>query len=691
VSGEKYRVGVDIGGTFTDVIVVGPEGQWRAAKARSTPPTYVEGLLAGLRAAGVYAKDIQYFVHGTTVATNSVIQRRGARIGLITTSGFEDVLEVARETWEVQWDYWWHPPPPLVHRLLRLGVKERVDASGRVLTALDENSVCEAVGLLKDRGVEAIAVCLLHSYVNPQHERSILRTVRSIDDSLPVYLSSEICPEVGEFERTSTTVVSAFVGPRLSDYLSHLQSGLSGEGYQGDILIMTSSGGVMSVESARKAPAHLLLSGPAAGVMAGVEIARTSSERNMITLDIGGTSADMAVIYNGLPRLVSEYSVSFNVPTRVPTVDVHTIGAGGGSIAWIDAGGALKVGPQSAGSLPGPACYGQGGQEPTLTDALVVLGHLVTEGWAERYGWSLDEQAATDAIQDQIGDPLGMRLVESADAIREVVVHNLVQAMRLVTIERGYDPRDFRLVAYGGAGPLLAADVARELHIRRIFVPMVPGVTSALGLLQSDLRVDAVRSVVSRAEGLRFDELNATHSAMVAEIQRQLEREAGDRSSILISRFLDIRNYGQAHYITVAMAEHEILSAATWERLLKKFDAEHEREYGYVMPLTLRQRELANLRVVGVVPRERASLTPKHGASEKMVPRRSISAYFRGLGHLATALVARDSLIIDEEVRGPAIITQSDTTTVVPPMTTARVDQAGNLEIVWDLLPDPRT
>jgi N-methylhydantoinase A len=681
VLGATYRVGVDIGGTFTDVVVVGPNGEWRVGKANSTPPTYVEGLLRGLYAAGVDAKDIRYFAHGTTVATNAVIERRGARTGLITTAGFEDVLEVARESWEVQWDYWWRPPPPLVHRLLRLGVKERIDASGEVLIELDKDSVREAIALLKDRGAEAIAVCLLHSYVNPCHEQSIRSILLKEDDSLPVYLSSEICPEVGEFERTSTTVVSAFVGPKLADYLSHLQTGLREKEYRGDISVMTSSGGVMTVSSARKAPAHLLHSGLAAGVMAGVEIARLTGESNLITLDIGGTSADMAVISNGVPRLIPEHSVSFNVPIRAPTVDVHTIGAGGGSIAWIDSGGALKVGPQSAGSSPGPVCYGQGGQEPTLTDALLVLGHLVTEGWADRYGWAIDLQAARNAINNRVGVPLAMSLVESADAIREVVLHNLVQAIRLVSIERGYDPRDFSLVAYGGAGPLVAVDVARELHIKRVIIPMVPGVTSALGLLQSDLRVDAVRSVVSRAEGLHFGELNVAHNTMVEEILGQLEGEGADRASIQISRFIDIRNYGQAHYITVPMAANESLSPATWERLVAKFDLEHEREYGYVMPITLRQRELANLRVVGLVPRERVSLAHRPPSADRPLRRQMTSAYFRGFGHLATTIVARDALVIGDTLPGPAIITQADTTTIVPPKTIARADKTGNLEI----------
>ena len=682
MTGAGYRVGVDIGGTFTDVVAIGPSGDWRMAKVRSTPPTYVEGVLDGLRAAGINAKDIRFFAHGTTVATNAVLERKGARTGLITTRGFEDVLEVARETWDVEWDYWWKPPPPLVHRLLRLGVGERVDASGRVLEPIKDGDVREAVALLKDRGAESIAVCLLHSYVNPTHEQSVRDVIRPLDGSLPVYLSSEVCPEVGEFERTSTTVVSAFVGPRLGDYLGRVQAGLGQEGYAGDLLVMNSSGGVMTVDSARQAPAQLLLSGPAAGVMAGVEIARQTGEGNQITLDIGGTSADMAVIYKGAPRQIPEWAVSFNVPIRLPTIDVHTIGAGGGSIAWIDSGGALKVGPQSAGSSPGPVCYGRGGQEPTLTDALLVLGHIVPEVWATQYGWSLDRQGAANAIESRIGGVLGMPLDEAADAIREVIIHNLVQAMRLVSIERGYDPRDFCLGAYGGAGPLVAADLARELHIRRTFVPVAPGVTSALGLLQSDVRVDAVRSVVSRAEGLRFDELNAAHRKMVGSILTQLERDGTDRSSVQIARFVDIRNYGQAHYITVPMVADEELSARTWERLVAEFDAEHEREYGYIMPITLRQRELANLRVVGLVPQERVSPRRRETAP-RAAARGTTSAYFRGFGHLATTVVSREGLKVDEVVRGPAIVTQPDTTTVVPPTAVARVDSAGNLEISW--------
>lgn len=682
---QLYRVGIDIGGTFTDVVVIGPGGEWRVAKARSTPPRYIEGVLEGLRATGIDIKAIGFFAHGTTVATNAVLERKGARTGLITTRGFEDVLEVARETWEVEWDYWWQPPSPLVHRLLRQGIGERVNAAGRVLAPLDDSDVREVFQLLKDRGAEAIAVCLLHSYVNPAHERRIRDVVRNLDQDVPIYLSSDVCPEVGEFERTSTTVVSAFVGPRLGDYLARVQEGLVQEGYRGDLLIMNSSGGVMTVEAARHAPAQLLLSGPAAGVIAGVEISRQTGEGNLITLDIGGTSSDMAVVYKGAPRLAPEWEVSFNIPIRLPTIDVHTIGAGGGSIAWIDSGGALKVGPQSAGSSPGPVCYGRGGQEPTLTDALLVLDHIVPDVWASQYGWQLDRQDAQRVIQKKIADVFAMSLDEAADAIREVIVHNLVQAMRLVSIERGYDPRDFSLVAYGGAGPLVAADVARELHIRSVFVPIAPGVTSALGLLQSDVRVEAVRSVVSRAEGLLFGELNEAHRGMVESILAQLQHEGFARSTVRVSRFVDIRNYGQARYITVPMPANDELSVPTWERLVEEFDVEHEREYGYVMPITLRQRELANLRVVAIVPTERASLrSGQRPSGPAGAPsRETTSAHFRGFGRLTTAVVPRAGLAPGDVVQGPAIVTQPDSTTVIPPTAGARVDHDGNLEITW--------
>lgn len=678
---RMYRLGVDIGGTFTDVVLLGPDGHWSMVKVPSTPPTYVDGVINGIRAIGIDMDRVSFFSHGTTVATNAVLERKGSVTGLITTKGFEDVLEVARETWAVQYDYWWKPPSPLAHRLRRFGVSERVGHTGRVLEPLVERELQKIVSLLKDRNTESLAICLLHAYVNPMHERRVRDYILRLWPELPLYVSSEILPEVGEFERTSTTVVSAYIGPLLNTYLRQMETALIAQGYRGDIVVMNSAGGGMTSQSVRDTPARVLLSGPAAGVMAGMEISRQMARKNLITLDIGGTSADMSVIYNGQARLVPEWSVAFNIPVRMPHIDIHTIGAGGGSIAWVDSGGALRVGPQSAGASPGPACYGRGGQEPTLTDALLILGHIIPQVWEEQYDWSLNPNYAITAVGDRIAQPFGMSVDEAASAIREVTMHNLVQGMRLVSVERGYDPRDFGLVAYGGAGPLLATDIARELHIPRVYVPIFPGVTSAMGLLQCDLRMDAVRSVLSPGVRLDFEKLNTIHDEMVRGLLEHFMKQGVAETSIMITKQIDIRNYGQARYITVTMADGK-LSPAIWEGLLQQFDTAHMREYGYIMPVTLRQRELANLRVVGIVPVDRV---PFYGSYAKTTKNRLssqyVEAYFRGHGRIKTAFVVRSELEQGSRVQGPALIIQSDSSTVIPPGSSVEVDEFRNLVI----------
>jgi N-methylhydantoinase A len=650
-------------------------------KVPSTPPAYVDGVVNGIQAIGISMDKVSFFSHGTTVGTNAVLERKGAITGLITTKGFEDVLEVAHETWEVQYDYWWKPPNPLAHRLRRLGVRERVNHLGKVLEPLVEGDLEETIDLLKYRDTESLAVCLLHSYVNPIHERRVRDCIKKAWPELPVYISSEILPEVGEFERASTTVVSAYIGPLMSAYLRQLEEALIAQGYRGDIVVMNSAGGGMTLPSVRDTPARALLSGPAAGAMAGVELSRLTGRENLITLDVGGTSADMALIYKGKARLVPEWSVAFNIPVRMPSVDIHTIGAGGGSVTWVDPGGGLRVGPRSAGASPGPACYGRGGIEPTLTDALLVLGHIIPEVWEEQYDWSLDAGKAAAAINDRIAQSFGMSVDEASSAIREVTLHNLVQGMRLVSVERGYDPRDFGLVAYGGAGPLLAADIARELHIPAVYVPILPGVTSAMGLLQCDLRMDAIRSVLSPGVRLDFAELNSMHNQMIRALLGHFKKQGTAETSVTVTRQVDIRHYGQARYLTLTMPDGE-LSPKTWEDLLEQFDAAHMREYGYIMPVTLRQRELANLRVVGVVPVERVpfrGLNTDPGRFRHAS--RKVHAYFRGHGRIESDCIVRSELKPGSRVQGPALIVQPDSTTVVPPGARVEVDESRNLAI----------
>ena len=675
---RQFTVAVDIGGTFTDLVAVDPTNdELVLSKRPSVPGDFLRGVDAVLDALDGGA--VAQFRHGTTVGTNAIIQRSGARTGLITTSGFRDVLLAARASRPDLYDSDWDPPPSLVPRSQILTVEERVDYRGEVVVPLSEASVREAARSLGRLEVEAIAICFINSFVNPSHERRALEIVREELPEAYSCASSAIVPEIREFERTSTTVVNAYLGPLLATYLQRLEEILSSYSLKGGVLVTHSGGGLMSSQAASEAPARVCQSGPAAGVMGGLAVARHLGRENVITLDMGGTSADISVVVNGAPLLRSEWNAEFNIPITFPAVDVVTIGAGGGTIAWIDSTDTPHSGPQSAGAVPGPACYQLGGEEPTNTDANVVLNRLRAEAFmgGDRE-IALSTEAARAAIELRIATPLALSVPEAAAAVLRLSNASMINAIRLMTVQRGLDPRDFSLVAFGGAGPLHAVDLALEMGIPEVVVPTYPGLVSAMGALQIDLRQDFVRPVFQTAG--RYD----AHAVMRAmdELHEEMTvaREREPATDWIVEWHADCRYYGQVSgYLTIPL---ESLDPATLpDELIPRFHAGHEREFGYALSGEVADVEFVNLRaaLLGQMP-PIALPTRRESASES---RRAVEPayFFEQKDFVDTDFVARDSLARDEAVVGPVVIEEWDSTTVVPPGARAKVVGEGEIVI----------
>jgi len=670
-----YAVAVDIGGTFTDLVAVGADGEIVLAKQPSVPADFLRGVDVALRDLG--SAGIVDFRHGTTVGTNAIIQRKGARIGLITTAGFRDILLAARASRMDLYDSIWDPPPPLVARRDILTVTERLDYLGRTVTPLNADEVREAIGVLRDRGVEAVAVCFLNSFVNPAHELEALEVIAAEAPEVFACASSKVVPEIREFERMSTTVVNAYLGPPMATYLRGLDDLLGSHDYEGDVLITHSGGGLMTSRAATRIPARVCQSGPAAGVMGGLAVAERVGFENVITLDMGGTSADISVIVNGTPMFRSEWHAQFNIPIIFPAIDLVTIGAGGGTIAWVDASGTPHSGPQSAGADPGPACYERGGTEPTNTDANVVLGRLRPQAFTgRRSDITLSAAAAHEAIEREIAPVLDCSVTDAAAGIIRLSNASMLNAVRLMTVERGYDPRDFSLVAFGGAGPLHAADLARELRIPTVVIPTYPGLVSAMGALQVMLRHDLVRPVFQLHSSVDRSVLAAAEAELLAEID-ELRASETLTADWKVNWRADMRYYGQiSGYLTLDLPHG--IDYLLGRDSLERFQQEHQREFGYVLTEDVTDVEIVNLRAVLVGDVDPVSLPARPAGTQ--TPSESGEAYFfESGGAVQASFVQREGLSPGDVVAGPAIVEEWDSTTVVPPGVVARVAPLGEL------------
>jgi N-methylhydantoinase A len=678
-------VAVDIGGTFTDLVAIDTEtGAAVTVKEPSVPANFVEGVAAALERAGAGA--IAQFRHGTTVGTNAIIERKGARTGLLTTYGFRDVLLAGRANKPDLYDSDWDPPSALVPRERIKGITERVDYAGRVVTELIEEDVLTATRELIDDGVESIAICFLNSFMNGAHELRARELVQSVAPDVFVCTSSEVLPEIREFERTSTAVANAYLGPDMSTYLDELERTVragsdDGSRLEGELLVSHSGGGLMTIASACRLPARICQSGPAAGVMGARAVARRLGDQDAISLDMGGTSADIAAIIGCEPIFRNEWHIEFNIPILFPAIDLVTIGAGGGTIAWIDEAGTLRSGPQSAGAHPGPVCYQRGGVEPTNTDANLALGRIRAESFLGGR-MTLDPDAAERAIADKVAGPLSMSSDEAAVGMLRLSDTAMLNAMRLMTTQRGFDPRAFSLIAFGGAGALHAADLAREIGIRRVVVPHLPGLMSARGILYVDVRHDLLEPIFQRASTLDRDRIRAACDRSLEACEDLKARDSSIEEWTTELR-VDLRYFGQiSGYLTKLVPDGDVVDGI--QALIDEFGDEHEREFGYRLPAELTEVEIVNLRTT-LVGRVEDPPEPRYEPTGDRGDETSGSVYFIGEGErIDTPYVERESLAIGERLEGPMVITEWDSTTVVPPRSTVTVESTGDLVITLE-------
>jgi len=686
------RVAFDIGGTFTDVVIAGANGRLFTYKILTLPDSI--GADVGRCVADALGQQsgshVASLVHGTTIASNAVLEGKGAITGLLTTKGFRDELEIRRLGRPGVYDVFWQRTPPLIPRRRRLEVNERMMVNGEVDTPLDINDVREALRVLRNQGVEAIAVSFLHSYVNPAHEQQATALVRELMPEVMACASSEVLPEIREYERTSTTALNAYLMPVVNRYLNQLETQL--RQYHPSLLIMQSNGGVMTAEHARRRPVHMIESGPAAGVLAAASLARELGLSQAVSFDMGGTTVKACLIENGQPVETAEGEVGAGIniagrlskgagyALRVPAYDIAEVGAGGGSLAWVDEGGALRVGPRSAGAVPGPACYGRGGTAPTITDADVVLGYMNPEKIA---GGTvpIDAAAARSAIEKDLCARLGLTAQTAAYGVQRVANATMMRAIRAVTTERGRDPREFSLIAFGGAGPIHAAELAASLGIGRVYVPLFPGLFSALGLLLADLRYDYVQSVPGRLDAVDPTALLHEFDALAARVREEVFREEISPAGVQLERFIDLRYARQSSELTLKVPE--AIAASDLPRVLSEsFHAEHERTYGYrresdpIAIVSLRLKATAPARSVGFGELGESFARTVDGS---YVPEVTRHAYFGPQHGECETRILRRSDLAGNTLAGPLIVEEFDTTVVIPPGWQARTDGYGNI------------
>ncbi len=686
----SVRLAIDIGGTFTDATLIDEEtGSVAIAKVLTTPSDPSEGFMQAVERAlaegHVATAQVGFVVHATTVATNAIIEGKIARSGFVTTEGFRDLLEIARQVRPTLYDTQFEKAKPLVPRDRAIGVRERLGPAGEVLTPLDDGSVREAAALMRREEVESVAVCLLHSYVNPAHEQRIGEILAEELPGVPISLSAEVAPEFREYLRASTTVINAVIRPVVQRYLEGIERRLAGAGIEAKLLVMQSSGGVFSAEAAARRPVFMVESGPAAGVIAAAYLGETLGQPDLLSFDMGGTTAKVGLIQGGRPSVTKDYAVGGQAgagiggmslsgyPVRTPVVDLVEIGAGGGSIAWIDSGGLLRVGPRSAGADPGPVCYRRGGTEPTVTDANLVLGRL-NPAYFLGGEMGLDVEGARAAIEERLAEPLGLSLTDAANGIVEIANAAMVNALHLISVQRGYDPRDFVLVGFGGAGPVHANALARDAEMPTLVIPRSPGIFSATGLLTTDLKRDAAVTIMRRLDELDGSEAEATFAGLEAGGREELEREGLTADAIEFVRQIDLRYVGQSYELTIAAGPLQEKA-----ELLERFHVEHDRVYGFAAPAEPVEVVSLRLTSVGRIAKPPARPLERGGAAEPKERRRVHFA--EAGGFVDCPIYDRYGLPAGASFTGPAVVEEFDSTTVVHPGFAVRVDELGNLVI----------
>ena len=677
LSARPLRVGVDIGGTFTDLVTFdSTTGELSMSKSFTTPADRTDGVLEVLAEGGVALGDVSQFVHGTTTATNAVVERKGGRVGLISTAGFRDTLEIMRINRERHYDLQWASPVPLVPRRLRFEATERVDYRGRVVTPLDTEALAETVAEMRAAAVESIAVCFLFSFMNPVHERQARDVISHQWPDVPISISSEILPEIREYERSSTVVIDAYVKPVMGAYFENLETRLASGGMECGVTVISSGGGIVPVAEAKATPVRTLQSGPAGGVIGAAHLGAQSGYRNLLAIDVGGTSFEVSLIEDGVPSRTTEGFIEWGIPFKIPLVDVKSIGAGGGSIARVDPGGLIQVGPDSAGSEPGPVCYRKGGTLTTLTDAYVTIG-LIDPAYFLGGRVQLDADAAREAIGDQIADPVGMTVTEAALGIVRVAEATMVGAMRIVSTQRGYDPRDYAMIAYGGAGPVSAVELARELGVGTVLVPRFPGAFCAFGGLCADIRFDFVRSYLRRMEELDLATLTTLSGELVVEGQAAMSR-IGVTAAPIMQFTADVRYSGQNFEVNVPFPSGEVTEASI-ERVVDNFHAEHLRLFGHHKEDEA--LEFVSLRLAVIATTAKPEFTPPR--PEGSPDPKGRRALFSSSGQIVEAPVFdRSGLGVGWTRSGALIIEEPDSTVVVRGTNdSTAIDDLGNIVV----------
>lgn len=692
----KYRVGVDVGGTFTDLVGIDEQGKMKISKVPSTPEDSSIGIMNSIAKAGVDLHDVTFFSHGATVGANTIIQRKGVRTAIITTKGFRDNLELRRgqrvlynpsDMYNLQMDLpqdYVGGYDPLVRRPYRFEVNERVDFRGNVIKELNEEEVRRIAQELRAKDVEAVAICYIFSFLNPKHEQRTTEILREMLPGVAISLSSEILPVIREYERLSTTTLNAYIMPIMQSYIRNLRNKLSARGLNREFYIMQSSGGIMSSEVAGQRPVYTIDSGPAGGVSAAADLGMLIGYPNVIAFDMGGTTTKVCVIRDGKPSVTTEFYTDGKYFSGAPIMDMVEIGAGGGSIVWLDAASSVHVGPQSAGAKPGPACYKMGGTEPTITDTDMVLGYINPDYFLGG-DMQVDVELSKATIRKKVADKLGMSLSEAAYGIYRLVNANMIGAMRVVTIQRGYDPRDFTLVAFGGTAAVHAVRMAQELRIPRVVVPMAPGCFSALGLITADARYDVFRSYVVRTTKADPERVQAIYDEMKAEGLRKIEELGFKKAEIILKYGVAMRYEGQAHEVNIeipAELTKRKLNQKSLKKLEEMFHDRHKYLFGHSSPDAPCEFFTFSVSATGPMAKAQMSEIEKGTASPAQAFKKNRKVYFEEFkDYVDCPSYERSQLKAGNVIAGPAIVEQMDTTTVIPPKQKAKIDKYGNIII----------
>lgn len=674
------RVATDIGGTFTDLVYVDNSGRFGVAKSHTTPPYFEQGVMDVMEKSGIDQKSITTFIHGTTVIINALTERKGVKTGLITTKGFRDVLEIARGNRPDLFNVRYQKPEPFVSRYLRQEVEERMNYKGEVLIELNKDQISDIISFFKSEGVQAIAVSYLHSYVNPIHEQETVQYIKELWPEVFVTASHEVTKEWREYERTNTTVLNAYVKPIATSYVNKLQDKLNGQQTESNNYIMQSNGGTTTFEQAKELPINMVESGPVAGIYGAAVLGEIIGEKNIIAFDIGGTTAKCSLIEKGEVKVSTDYYIERDsrhagYPIKTPVVDIVEIGNGGGSIAWIDEAGSLKVGPHSAGALPGPVAYGQGGTEPTTTDANLLTGRLSPKN----FDYEVDMKKVREAIQTKVSNHFNMSAEEGALGIIRIANSNMLNALKLISIRKGYNPREFTLVAFGGGGSMHAAALAQELGVKKVVVPVASPVFSAWGMLMTDLRHDYIQTQIKRLSEVDVGVLNQNWINLECKAYAQFEQEDVQKESVLFTRFLDMRYLGQEHTVKVPVPNGDWKEETILE-IIERFHQLHEKNYSF--KLENAQTEIVNMHLTAFGQVQKPSLEKKFITSDLRQALKEVRpVYFEGKGWVDTNIYDRDNIPTMQRMEGPAIVEEKASVTVIYDGQSLQVDEYGNLII----------